>query len=282
MVFGAAEGKHQPCTLNNESSGQLIWVSDFQQYFQQTSLATVEAFLWFPGMSVNTEVHSNASLKASLCREAWCFYVLSDSGSCLLADVHACKPFSFFPSAASQPPMLWHLIYILISHVQDRACKNTIQIVPGDRKVHSEHKTDVLWRCRAQNHHIFTDIYQTVYSFPGLGIVRFRYFCFFCQNAGMYSLYRAKRQKLLIGWTTWLLTQWQSEVVTRFGRYESCKGIWMTLWITNAIQTQDLNCYYCFQTCKGHRAVVMGYWLATKILHTRAGLQSAWHFRDES
>lgn len=46
--------------------------------------------------------------------------------------------------------MLWHLIYILISGVQDReaCCKNTIQTVLADRKVRSEHMTDALWRCR--------------------------------------------------------------------------------------------------------------------------------------
>lgn len=88
------------------------------------------------------------------------------------------SPFLSFLSAASQPPMLWLLIYILISRVQDweACCKNTVQTVPADRKVRSEHGTDVLRRYWWGGEHKnikFTDIYQTVYGFPGLWIVYF-------------------------------------------------------------------------------------------------------------
>lgn len=79
--------------------------------------------------------------------------------------------FFFLPSAASQPPMRWHFIYILISRVQDReaCCKNNIQIVPADRKVNRRERCllQVHMRQRAWKHHIYPKVYEPLNVFPG-------------------------------------------------------------------------------------------------------------------
>lgn len=54
-VFGAPEPRHQACTLNYGSSGQLIWVSDFQQ--------SIQAWLNSNGLfMVWVQKHTNASV----------------------------------------------------------------------------------------------------------------------------------------------------------------------------------------------------------------------------
>lgn len=161
VVFGAAERRHQLCTLNYDIEG----AADLGQWFS-TMLSTNQpgygktVYLWFLGMSVRAEMHSNASVVRLLWKrliaqkaDAPAFYLMVVSVSWQMFTL--ANSVLFFPSAASQPPMLWHLIYILISRVQDReaCCKNTIQTVPADRKVRSVHETDVLWRCRWGGEH---------------------------------------------------------------------------------------------------------------------------------
>lgn len=136
VVFGAPERRHQSRTLNY---GSLIWVSDFQQSIQAW-LNSNGLFMvsWYECRNTLMHLFVRHHWRCH-CTEAWYPCLLSDSGSRLLADVH-----SFFPPL-SQPPMLWHFIYILVSRVQDReaCCKNNIQIVPADRKVHSEQEREM-------------------------------------------------------------------------------------------------------------------------------------------
>lgn len=168
VVFGAPKRRHQWCTLNYGSSGQLIWVSDFQQ--------SIQAWLNSNGLFMVSWYECRDTLMHPFVRRHWrcltaqkpdtlVFYLIVAPVSWQMYTV-------FFPSPVNHQ---CSGISFIFSSPVCRTGKHVVKIISKLSRLTEKCTVNRRERCLLQAHTrqrawkrpVYPDVYEPVNVFPG-------------------------------------------------------------------------------------------------------------------